>query len=35
MLTKNLNKNFNDTSTKILRDIDGAYKILLLKFNQD
>ena len=35
LLNKNLNKNFNDTSTKILRDIDGAYKILLLKFNQD
>ncbi len=35
LLNKNLNKNFNDVSTKILRDIDSAYKVLLLKFNQD
>ena len=32
LLNKNLNKDFNTASTKILRDIDSAYKILLLKF---
>lgn len=33
LLNQNLNKNFNDVSTKILRDIDSAYKVLLSKFD--
>lgn len=34
LLNRNLDKNFNDVSTKNLRDIDSAYKVLS-KANQD
>lgn len=35
LLNKNLNKNFQNTSLPILRNIDEAYKILLLKFKDN